>query len=186
MNYSKITSFESGDLFQFNCKSARCIHMSTHTHIYIRIHTHIVLHLYLIPGCSDNSMHANMHTNEQHICTDATDTVNEPWGYQPTADIWANGKVKFTDQKRAEFTKHMVHIATIKWQLQPICHWVSRSSRSRIRPLGWGIDSSFFEWSVNVRNPFCLSAIPNFYKTWVVYPLVMTNIAMEKHLIYYR
>ena len=40
MNYSKITSFESGDLFQFNCKSARCIHMSTHTHTYIYTHTH--------------------------------------------------------------------------------------------------------------------------------------------------
>ena len=82
------------------------MHTHEHTHIYIHIHTHIVLHLYLIPGCSDNSMHANMHTNEQHICTDATDTVNEPWGYQPTADIWANGTVKFTDQQGRIYQTH--------------------------------------------------------------------------------
>ena len=40
------------------------------------MYTYMVLHMYLIVGCSFNSMYANMHTNEQHHMMQLIHSIN--------------------------------------------------------------------------------------------------------------
>ena len=90
---SRVTSFQGWWLIPIQLRpSARCIHVSTHTYIYIHSH------MYLVLGCSFNSMHFNMHINEPDICTDATDTINREDIDQ--LHLSERCHVKFTDQKR--------------------------------------------------------------------------------------